>query len=226
MSTLADLRPGDLLFGPIGGFIPGVFPVGAGQLLFAERKELRSWRQWWKYRHVAVVVEASHATGRGDHTFGPMIVQAMPSGAEEIEIGPEHWMDEFVYVRPAYAVDPSWDRFGTGDTQANAVARHATNYIGTPYSFLDYGAIAALHAHIPAPHLRAYVSSSKHMICSQLADQAMSDAGFHVFDDGRLPQDVVPAELYRALIAMPGTLVLHPGDDDWYPESLGSSLLN
>ncbi len=36
------------------------------------------------------------------HGIGPMVVQAMPHGAEEIEIGPEHFTAEYVYVRPAY----------------------------------------------------------------------------------------------------------------------------
>lgn len=49
------------------------------------------------------------------------------------------------------------------------------------------------------------------MICSQLVDQALADAGFHVFDDGRLPQDVVPAELFRALLDTPGTTYVVPG---------------
>jgi hypothetical protein len=54
-------------------------------------------------------------------------------------------------------------------------------------------------------------------MCSQLADQALADAGFHVFDDGRLPQDVVPAELFRALIDMPGTQWCVPGVGHWCP---------
>ena len=54
------------------------------------------------------------------------------------------------------------------------------------------------------------------MICSQLADQALTDAGFHVFDDGRLPQDVVPAELFRKLLSMQGTRYLVPTlMDEW-----------
>jgi len=39
-------------------------------------------------------------------------------------------------------------------------------------------------------------------------DQALTDTDYHVFDDGRDPQDVTPAALYRKLKTMPGTLTL------------------
>jgi hypothetical protein len=214
------------MFGPIGGFVPGVFPVGAGQLLFAKRKELPSWRQWWKYRHVAVVVQAAGIDR--PYRDGPRIVQAMPSGAEEIEIGAEHWTDEFVYVRPDYqhmANPESWLNLPYKAAEYGfEVAERARHYVGTPYSFLDYAAITLHHldpvwrispASVGSQPLARYIRSTGHMICSQLADQAMSDVGFHVFDDGRLPQDVMPAELYRKLIAMPGTITLRPGADSW-----------
>lgn len=68
--------------------------------------------------------------------------------------------------------------------------------IGTPYSFLDYLALAAVRFHLPSKWLRARVQNSGHLICSQLADLAASRAGWHLFDDGRLPQDVTPGDLY------------------------------
>ena len=210
---METLRPGDIGFGPIGGFIPGFFPVDVGQWLLA-----RTSREERDIDHVFVVTESRHPIPT------VRIVQAMPSGAEEISIGREHWTDRYVYVRPAYAdqVDP----FRPGleyRSQGWRVAAAARKYVGTPYSFLDYAAIAGLHAGIKNGLIRRYVRSTGHMICSQLADQALFDAGFHVFNDGRLSQDVMPCELYRALIAMPGALVLHPGKDpstrDWYPEA-------
>lgn len=205
MNLLHDLRPGDFMFGPIGGFIPGVVPVGAGQILLATRKERLSWRLWWKYRHVAVVVQA----GVYDHqlsrmTAGPRIVQAMPHGAEEIEIGSEHWQDGYLYVRPPYAGT------STGWPIGERVAYQARRYIDTPYSYLDYVAIEGVHLGIKNGPIRRYVTSSEHMICSQLADQAAADAGWHIFDDGRLPQDVVPAELVRQMISVPDSLLMFP----------------
>jgi hypothetical protein len=58
------------------------------------------------------------------------------------------------------------------------------------------------------------------MMCSQLVDQCLADAGFHVFNDGRLPQDVVPAELFRALVEMPGTKMLVPGSNNGWVEKV------
>ena len=206
---METLRPGDIGFGPIGGFIPGFFPVDVGQWLLA-----RTSREERDIDHVFVVTRAFEPPGRfATASTAVHIVQAMPSGAEEISIGQEHWTDRYVYVRPAYA----------DVLQARETAQAARRYVGTPYSFLDYAAIAGWHAGIKNGLIRRYVRSTGHMICSQLADQALFDAGFHVFNDGRLPQDVMPCELYRALIAMPGTLVLHPGEDPstrgWYPEA-------
>lgn len=239
---MESLRPGDLMFGPIGGFVPGVLPVGAGQWLLADRKARLSWRQWWHLRHVGVVVEASeHIEGpamrlpSGEYRWiteedppndelealgaevyrtgvitAPRMVQAMPPGAEEIDMSEQkHWTDDHVYVRPAYRLDESHT------FESELTAKAARRYVGTPYGFLDYVAILGVHLGIKDGRIRRRVRDSGHMICSQLADQAMADAGFHVFDDGRLPQDVVPAELFRALMAMPDTLHLHPGGDVW-----------
>jgi hypothetical protein len=35
------------------------------------------------------------------------------------------------------------------------------------------------------------------MICSQLADTAAAEGGWHLFEDGRWPGDVTPGDLYR-----------------------------
>ena len=39
------------------------------------------------------------------------------------------------------------------------------------------------------------------MICSQLVDEAYARAGVQLFDDGRLPGDVTPADLYGLIAA-------------------------
>jgi hypothetical protein len=199
MITLADVRPGDIVFGPIGGVVPGVFPVGAGQLLLADRKARLSWRRWWKIRHVLVV---TREPGRSWGLPG-LAVQAMPGGAEEIELtAARHWTKDYVYVRPML-----------DNSQGVEIATAARSYIGTPYNFLTYGKLLAGHLHLGLTErtLKKWISTRKDMMCSQLADQCLADAGYHVFDDGRLPQDVVPSELYRKLLDMPGTQWLTPG---------------
>lgn len=79
----------------------------------------------------------------------------------------------------------------------NDVVAAAQKYIGVPYSFLDYQAIAMHRLHIPGGRpLREYVESTKHMICSQLCDQAYFDANIQLFEDGRWQGYVTPLDLY------------------------------
>lgn len=178
--------------------IPG---IGGKLIALGEKINDKSvtWDVAKKVQHVGVVTAVNPLR----------LVQAMPSGAEEVEIGSDYWNPSCIYVRPGYKSEYTPPR----------VARFARSYIGVPYSFLDYVAIAGRHVFALKPTQRTpfdrYVSSTKHMICSQLADQALSDAGFHVFDDGRIPQDVTPAALYSALLDMPGTQICSSAFD-WF----------
>jgi len=132
----------------------------------------------WKARQHAFVVSEI----RDD---GPWIVEAMPGGARHVA----DWHDP---ARTVYLRCP--DAFRTG------VAAAARGYVGVPYSWLDYDALAAHRLHIPYPQLKTYIKASHHMICSQLADQAAADGGWHLFKDERWPGDVSPCaleQLYR-----------------------------
>lgn len=184
------------MFGPIGGLVPGVFPVGVGQLLLKAAT-----RETWHIRHCGVI--------SGEFDGMPLLVQAMPGGAEQVKLEGKHYTSDYVYIRPGYST-----------MQGRAVAGYARQYIGTPYSFLDYAALTAKAAGLETPKLRAFIRDSGHMICSQLVDQAMADAGWHNFDDGRLPQDVLPAELYRRLMGLDGHF-WRPGRADWIPTLQG-----
>jgi hypothetical protein len=232
MITLADLRPGDLMFGWIGDeyprllpkplrFMPGRFPVGAGQWLLADRKARLSYRRWRMIRHAGVVVREGHvmpALGRiGTTADLPHVVEAMPRGARLAALTERRWTKEYVYVRPDYSMQSVPAMQGMLRSQADAVADRARHYIGTPYNFLTYGKLAAAHFGLPISTqiLRKWISTRKDMMCSQLVDQCLADAGYHVFDDGRLPGDVVPAELFRALLDAPGTTYVVPGMDAW-----------
>ena len=77
----------------------------------------------------------------------------------------------------------------------------AIAYIGTPYGWLDYAALAARRLHLPAPGLREFIGSTRSMICSQLADQCWADAGVHLFADGRWPGYVTPGALANLILA-------------------------
>lgn len=126
-----------------------------------------------------------------------------------------HWDHAFVYVGEGLLVEaePGGARlagldeyagrpiaWSTGhveltDEQRVAVCSAARARIGTPYSFLDYAAVAAHRFHLPIPWLRSYVASSKHLICSALVDRVYQDAGVQLFADGRWDGYVTPADL-------------------------------
>jgi hypothetical protein len=124
------------------------------------------------YEHAYVVTES------GRKFRDEMIVEAMPGGARHIE----NWHPDTRWL-----ICP--------DEYRQAVAQCAMGYVGVPYSVADYGAIALHRFHVPTPHLRRYIETSKHMICSQLADAAADNGGWHLFNDHRWPGDVTPGDL-------------------------------
>lgn len=198
MTGVEDLREGDIGFGPIGGVVPGWIPVGVGQLWLSmtDREAFKHWREWHTVRHAFVV------TGRG------FIGQAMPGGFEEIPIDPaKHWTSRHVYIRPPYE---KFQRIDVADHASDMAERNV------PYAFEDYAAIAAKRAGIRTPRLDAFISRvdadgyPRRAICSQAVDACLTLAGYHVFDDGRLPQNVTPYELFIQLIKTPGASLIWP----------------
>ncbi len=209
---MADLLPGDIMFGPIGGFIPGVLPVGIGQVLLAGEDKRLTWRKWWEIRHVGMVVSTRRFAA-------PDLVQAMPGGAERIEMSEaKHWTLRHVYIRPAWYPGMELDVDTSFTQQGTEAAQVAIGYVGTPYNFLTYAKLAASYLRLPISRrvLERWISTRRDMMCSQLVDQALADAGYHVFDDGRLPQDVTPADLYLGLLTLPGRWCI-PGLTRWLP---------
>ena len=91
------------------------------------------------------------------------------------------------------------------DAERRTIVAYARTYIGAGYSWADYAAIAAHRLHIPFPHLKAYIASTGHQICSQLVDQSYMDAGVHLFRDGRWPGMVTPADLAGLLLHEKGS---------------------
>jgi len=132
-----------------------------------------------QYEHAAVYIG------------GGLIVQAASSGVN------------IAHVSDYDGYDTLWS---TGiieltDAQRLAICAAAHSYVGVPYSWVDYAALAAHRLHLlPATRLlKNYVASSKHMICSQLVDQCYQDAGKHLFNDNRWPGYVMPGSLYVRL---------------------------
>jgi uncharacterized protein YycO len=116
------------------------------------------------------------------------LVEAMPGGARIASLD-EYAGQHVEYVAPA----------SLSQEQGALIAAAAERYVGVPYSFADYAALAAHRFHAPVPGLRRFVADTRHQICSQLADQAYQDAGIHLFTDGRWPGYVTPADLARLL---------------------------
>ncbi|MER7922150.1 hypothetical protein ABTY96_03265 [Streptomyces sp. NPDC096057] len=117
-----------------------------------------------------------------------MIVQAMPGGAELIPL--EEANEPYVW---------STGRIPLTAAERVQIVGAARGLVGTPYSFLDYGSIALAHYRIRPAWVRDFVADSGHLICSQLVDEAYLRAGVHLFDDGRLPGDVTPGDLWKLL---------------------------
>jgi hypothetical protein len=108
------------------------------------------------------------------------IVEAMPSGAKET----------------AWHYDDHDHLWSTGLVKTSTKAgKAALAYVGKPYSWLDYAAIATHGSHLWVPGLRHYLRSTRHVIGSQLVDRAERDAGVNLFADRRRPGYVRPSDL-------------------------------
>jgi len=208
---LADLRPGDIGFGPLSDAAAlamwGQFVLGEG---FSIGR--------LNVGHVFVVTDSPQ-----DGTV--QIVEAMPHGARSIWMerggfGPNfpRWTARYAYVRLPE------DYPGQGQDAA-AIAKAM---LGTPYSFASYAALAAWRLGIKARRLERWINrrreTSIHLpmsgpvpenlpgrwidlpaeaICSVLADQAWALTGKQVMPHGTPHQCVTPGALAGALLRMP-----------------------
>lgn len=203
--SLADVRPGDIYLGPIGG------PLGAA-IRAAEVVVDGGWRVGPLHvEHIGIVVEASP---EGLHQ--PRMVQAMPHGAEEIELScNEHWTPKVAYAR----IPEDW--LGQA-ADAAAIARLMVAE-GVAYSYASYAALWAYRWGFRAPRLTKWIGRRRpealildswsegiegrprggrlpvEAICSVLADQCWTLAGKRVMDDAA-PQAVTPSMLGRQLL--------------------------
>jgi hypothetical protein len=133
------------------------------------------------YEHAFVVV-GPDLDGR------QQLIEAQPGGAR-LALLTEYDDRHVRFVAPA----------GLTDRQRRQIAAAAMDLRYTPYSFLDYLALATHRFRLPVPGLRRYIEDSGHLICSQLVDEAYRRAGIALFADGRWPGYVTPADLGRLL---------------------------
>jgi hypothetical protein len=173
--------------GPTEPYTPKPGDIGMVRMPGAVGRIIRS-LQWINgggyhdYEHVYEVVGV-HVRGDDLPGDGMKVIEAMPGGAL---LSP---LSQFDGLNPVYLRCP--DEFRDGVVAAALASR------GTPYSFVDYLAIVLHRIHVPTPLLKRYIRNSGHMICSQLADHAAEEGGWHLFYDGRWEGDVTPADLYK-----------------------------
>lgn len=163
---------------------PGGFLIGIAQSLVNDAS---------RYKHCGIILDV-----QGN------VLEAEPRGARVANLR-EYAGDGLIICdgpvrRQVAAGDPRGaarhilDSRGEDEIRADVVSA-ARRLVGTPYSWLDYAAIAALKLHLPSKALRRYVASSGHAQCAQLVDLAYQRAGIELFTDGRQPGDVCPADL-------------------------------
>lgn len=141
------------------------------------------------YEHAFVVTEVVPSSdGQPPHV---LIVEAEPGGAREVPLT-EYNPHNIAWLR-------------CPELYRHDVALAALELRDTPYSFADYAAIAAHRLHLPIPWLRSYVRSSKHLICSQLADRAAANGGWQLFDDKRWDGYVTPEDLWHLVLKQNAT---------------------
>jgi hypothetical protein len=115
------------------------------------------------------------------------IIEAMPGGAKISSI--DQYRNKAIY-----------SNIELTDQQREDIVKYAKKYENVKYSFLDYLSLALLRFGIKPKKLRNFIQNKGHMICSQLVDHVYYLAGVHLFNDGRLPQDVTPGDLANRLI--------------------------
>lgn len=172
---MSDYLPGS--FGVVDVPGPGGFWIGLAQSLVNDAS---------RYKHAFLLLDE-----------GGTILEAEPGGARIRNISEYAGAGMLVSDAPVQrhmATLPAGSLVTEEQVRADVVTV-GRSLVGTPYSWADYAAIAALKLHIPSKALRAYVASSHHAQCAQLVDLAFLRAGVHLFDDGRQPGDVCPADL-------------------------------
>lgn len=144
-----------------------------------------------------------------EHAFllGPdgKILEAKPGGAKigsVTEYSNIHWCNAIASQYKARLLESIWN--------------DAQQYVGTKYSFLDYGALSLHRFHIPVPGLENYIRDSGHLICSQLVDQAYMDKGAHLFKDVWQGY-VTPLGLYNLDEQIKNRQILRYPKDGWRP---------
>jgi hypothetical protein len=174
----SQVTPGDFCCIPISGSVGKLVSIG----------EWLDGSGFTDYDHAEIYVGMPDTAGPYGYTFG-----AYPGGAKLIALP----------CIPDGLPDALWSTGHISLTtgQRDAIVINSILLTGTPYSSLDYFALAAHRLRLPVPLLKNYIASTKHMICSQLVDYVYSGSGVHLFTDGRWPGFVTPADLAEVILS-------------------------
>ncbi|MBG0560741.1 hypothetical protein [Actinoplanes aureus] len=184
ISSVTDLRPGDIGFSSIkgrvgAGVLAGQTAIDLVALLRGRPVETSGW-----ITHAFVVIDQT------------TVIEAMPNGARFAELADR--------VRPGFA----YARLPLLEEERALVAKHAAEMIHTPYGFGQYAALAWLtlsggSTANPRGMLARWVQRRhtltglpRRAICSQLVDEAYRRTGVQLFSDGRPPAYVTPGALW------------------------------
>lgn len=191
MTSSAIIQPADWAAVPMGG------PRIIGKLV-----EFGQWANgdgWAPYEHVlgyagyfpAAPPFSGPCQGSGK---GHYVIEAMPGGARlrRLAGGPED-IQGAVWSSGHYDISLAL---------RDKLLSTAIFFLNTPYSALDYFALAThrLHLHPLDNVLRDRVASSKHMICSQFWDRVYGTNGIQLFDDKRWDGDVTPLDMAELVL--------------------------
>jgi hypothetical protein len=212
IKSLYDVRPGDMFIGNISGAV-GV-GVALGEILIGDGFRIGQ----LSVRHIGIVTEAGAEDVEQMAVKPPQMAQAMPGGAEIVDLTPEHhWTPRSAFIRlpedyPGQARD------------AAAVAAAMVD-AGVAYSPLSYAAIALAWRGIDPPGLLKWIDRRREFqgfpmrngttpqvalpveaICSVFFDQAWTLAQKQVMPAGTPSQLVTPGGLARAWFRAPGTV--------------------
>lgn len=144
----------------------------------------------WAKRHNVPAEPYNHAlvyTGFG------AAVQGEPGGANKIGVRKSMQIDWYRYIAPLT------------DAQREAIADAAKSMVGTPYNWLDIGALTlrclgwnVMRRDGQLTLIGRRLARGDRLVCSALADAAYFRAGFHLFNDGRVFGEVTPGDLARS----------------------------
>lgn len=160
--------------------------IHAGQLLCGEEPKYARWTHAFIY--------VGNVDGKGTDFD---IIQANTAGAERVHVSQS--INHGVLLFEPRLGDMTYEHTPTAYVdRMRSAAFAAIGYVGTPYSFADYLAIAAHRWKVCllADGIDAYVAASKHMICSQLIDEVFIDVATPLIPLS-VPGDVLPADLAR-----------------------------